>query len=69
MAKARRGKAERDRSGALYVVLDPSELEALDGWVARLNDAGALPPWTRTALVKAVFRRALRDRGAKGAAP
>ena len=69
MTKPKRPAPARDRSGALYVLLETSELESLDAWAARLNSGGAIPAWTRTALVKAIFRRALRERGVRGQTP
>jgi len=60
---------KRDRSGALYVLLDTETLEALDGWAEALNLKGGGPTWTRTAVVRAVIGRALLERAAKGKAP
>jgi len=59
----------RDRSGALYVLLDPAQLDALDAWADRLNDGNVGPQWNRTALVRAIVSRALSERGSKGEAP
>lgn len=59
----------RDRSGALYVLLEPEMLTSLDAWVERLNTGNAGPQWTRTAIVRALISRGLRDRGDKGEAP
>lgn len=67
--KAAKKPAERDRSGALYVLLDPAMLSALDAWVERLNADNAGPQWTRTAVVRAALARSLRERGEKGEAP
>jgi hypothetical protein len=48
----------------------PSNVIArLDAWVDALNAAPAGPRWTRTALVIAIFVRALEDRGSRGEAP
>lgn len=71
MAGPKKGskKPERDRSGALYVLLEPAQLEALDGWVDRLNANNEGPQWTKTAIVRAVLARALRERAEKGEAP
>ena len=60
---------ERDRSGALYVILDPAQLEALDAWAERLNVGNVGPQWNRTAVVRALVARALSERGSKGEAP
>mgnify|MGYP007071583288 CR=1 FL=1 len=62
-------KTERDRSGALYVLLEPAQLGELDGWIERLNEGNEGPQWTRTAVVRALISRGLRERGAKGEAP
>jgi len=62
-------KPERDRSGALYVLLEPAQLAALDAWVDKLNAGNDGPQWTRTALVRAMVARGLRERGEKGEAP
>lgn len=59
----------RDRSGALYVLLDPAQLEALDAWADRLNEGNVGPQWNRTALVRALVARALGEKAAKGEAP
>ena len=61
--------AARDRSGALYVLLDPSMLEDLDRWVDRLNTNNTGPQWTRTAVVRALIARGLKERGDKGETP
>ncbi len=62
-------KRERDRSGALYVLLEPTQLQSLDAWVDRLNTGNEGPQWTRTAVVRALVSRGLRERGEKGEAP
>ena len=62
-------KPERDRSGALYVLLEPAQLAALDAWVDRLNSGNDGPQWSRTALVRAMVARGLRERAEKGEAP
>lgn len=59
----------RDRSGALYVLLDTAQLDALDAWAERLNEGNVGPQWNRTALVRAIVARALSEKGAKGEAP
>ena len=75
MATTKKGKAAttktpaRDRSGALYVLLEPDMLAAMDGWIERLNTGNTGPQWTRTALVRALLAKGLTDRGAKGEAP
>jgi len=62
-------KPARDRSGALYVLLEPEQLASLDGWAERLNEGNTGPQWNRTAVVRAIVARALTERGAKGEAP
>lgn len=62
-------KPARDRSGALYVLLEPDALTALDAWAERLNMGNTGPQWNRTAVVRAIVARALMERGAKGEAP
>lgn len=59
----------RDRSGALYVLLDPEMLAGMDRWIEALNADNTGPQWTRTALVRAMVTRGLRDRASKGEAP
>lgn len=59
----------RDRTGALYVLLEPSMLAELDTWIARLNKDPDAPQWTRAGVVKALLRKGLRERGERGEAP
>ena len=59
----------RDRSGVLYVDGTAALRAELDAWVTMLNSGGAMPRWTRTALVIAVLTRAARERGTTGDAP
>lgn len=59
----------RDRSGALYVLLEPEMLTAMDAWIARLNNDNTGPQWTRTALVRALISRGLKEKSEKGEAP
>ena len=59
-----------ERTGALFVNLTPAMLNSLDAWVEKLNSGKAIgPQWSRTDLVRAIFSRALDERGAKGEAP
>ena len=67
--KTPKKKPPRDRSGALYVLLEPEMLTALDGWVDKLNTNNTGPQWTRTAVVRALVARGLKERGEKGEAP
>jgi len=66
---AKSTKPKRDRSGALYVLLEPEQLEALDNWADRLNAGRLVPLWNRSDLVRAMIARALTERGAKGEEP
>ena len=59
----------RDRSGALYVLLDPEQLAAVDAWVTSLNVDNAGPQWTRTSLIRVLLARGLKERAEKGKAP
>lgn len=59
----------RDRSGALYAILGTEMLAALDVWVVTLNEHNDGPAWNRTALLRALIARGLRERAAKGIAP
>jgi len=62
-------KSDRDRSGALYVILDPEMIQRLDDWAAKLNEKNQGPQWTRTAVVRSVLMRALEERAEKGEVP
>lgn len=62
-------KAARDRSGALYLLLDPRVLASLDEWTEALNVGNNGPQWTRTAVVRALIARGLTERKAKGETP
>ncbi|MBL8681044.1 MAG: hypothetical protein JNK05_17815 [Myxococcales bacterium] len=62
-------KPKRDRSGALYVLLEREQLEALDAWADTLNAGRLVPLWNRSDIVRAVLARALTERGAKGEEP
>ena len=59
----------RDRSGALYVLLEPEMLASLDTWIERLNTGNTGPQWTRTAMIRALVSRGLSERATKGEAP
>jgi hypothetical protein len=59
----------RDRTGALYVLLEPEMLTGIDGWVERLNTDNSGPKWTRTALIRALVVRGLKERAPSGEAP
>lgn len=60
---------KRDRSGALYVLLQPEELNALDAWVEKLNAGRAVALWSRTAVVRTMLARALEERAKKDLEP
>ena len=61
--------ARAPRPGALYAIVGDDLLTGLDTWVGRLNHAIEGPAWSRQDLVKAVVKRALKERGEKGEAP
>lgn len=60
---------QRDRRGAFYAVFGTETLAALDAWVEALNKTADGPLWNRTALLRALIARGLRERAAKGEAP
>lgn len=57
------------RPGAFYAVLGVETLAALDAWAAALNEHNDGPAWNRTAVLRALIARGLRERAAKGEAP
>ena len=60
---------ETKGAGALFV-RDADLTEKLDAWVEKLNAANPDgPQWNRASLARAALRRALRERGEKGALP
>lgn len=60
---------KRDAPGALFV-RDEELVNELDAWAEKLNAANPDgPQWTRASLARAVLRRGLRERGAKGETP
>jgi hypothetical protein len=61
--------SKRDRSSALYVLLGPGELEALDVWVDKLNASRPVAIWTRTSVVRSTIARALNERANKDLEP
>lgn len=68
-ARATKKAPARDRSGALYAVVGDDVLGRLDAWVAKLNEAGVGPRWSRQDLVRAALIRALDAHADKGEAP
>jgi hypothetical protein len=61
--------AKADSAGVLFI-RDPDLPDELDAWAEKLNKANPdAPAWTRSSLARAVLRRALRERGAKGEMP
>lgn len=66
---AKAPKPKRDRSGALYVLLEPAQLQELDAWADKLNAGRLVPLWNRSDLVRAVIARAIAEKGSKGEEP
>jgi hypothetical protein len=62
-------KPARDRSGALYVILEPAMLDAMDAWIEALNAGNIGPQWNRTTLVRALVNRGLQEKAPKSEAP
>lgn len=58
-----------DRTGAFYGVLGVETLAALDAWASTLNEGNDGPAWNRTAVLRAIIARSLRERAAKGMVP
>lgn len=54
---------------ALFLNVPSGLVTRLDAWVDALNAEPAGPRWTRTAVICAVFLRALNERADKGDAP
>jgi len=58
----------RKASTSTLIVRDRALVLLIDGWLDRLAATGS-PGWTRTGLLRAVVRRAVRDYGARGETP
>ena len=65
---ARQTKPAADGTGVLYI-RDPELVTELDAWLAKLNRNPDAPQWTRTTLVRAIVKRAMREYGKKGEQP
>lgn len=67
--KPRPVAADNPNTEPLTVRVAPKLLEELDAWIARLNARGEGPAWDRSAVVRVLLGKALREKGAAGEAP
>lgn len=67
--KAAKSATKAEGAGVLFV-RDADICADLDGWAEKLNAANPdAPAWTRSSLARAILRRSVRERAAKGEAP